>query len=149
MLMKMRHQMKKGRNQKGFTLVELMVVVVIIGILSAIAVPVYNNVTERAERSAVEANLRTIDGAIMTYYASEASPEDLESVEELKNKGYLASVPDGPGTGTVYGIYGTAPQQTATVKSTKVGGKEISSPTTLKDLTWGGSSEGGVDQGDE
>jgi len=67
--MKMRYQMKKGRNQKGFTLVELMVVVVIIGILSAIAVPVYNNVTEKAEASACKANIRTLEGALEAYKA--------------------------------------------------------------------------------
>ena len=71
MLMKMRSKMQ---NQKGFTLVELMVVVVILGILVAIAVPVYNSVTKRAETAAIEANLRTIDGAITSMIASEEVP---------------------------------------------------------------------------
>ncbi|MGI6562900.1 MAG: type IV pilin protein [Clostridia bacterium] len=59
---------KLMRNTKGFTLVELMVVVAIIGVLTAIAIPVYNAVTDRAEEAAIKANLRTIDSALMQYY---------------------------------------------------------------------------------
>ena len=61
------------RSKKGFTLVELMVVVVILGILVAIAVPVYNSVTGTAEANACKANQRTIESAIIQWYADESN----------------------------------------------------------------------------
>lgn len=65
--------MKMLRKDEGFTLVELMVVVLIIGILVAIAVPVFLNASANAQAKSCQANQRTITGAIQTYNASNAA----------------------------------------------------------------------------
>lgn len=69
------------KSKKGFTLVELMVVVVIIGILTAIAIPVYNATSTRAEEGACQANQRMIDGAIQQYFANTGEyPENISKM---------------------------------------------------------------------
>ena len=94
--------MKKGRNQKGFTLVELMVVVVIIGILAAIAVPVYNRVTDKAEKNACFANQRTIEGAIEAFRTGEGVAPN--GIRDLVDKNYLKEVPKCPEANAYYYI---------------------------------------------
>lgn len=67
MLTKLMKRMASNGNKKGFTLVELMVVVVIIGILTAVAIPVYNNVTDNAKKKAHNANVRILKSAAQMY----------------------------------------------------------------------------------
>ncbi len=100
MLMKMRSKMQRTNNQKGFTLVELMVVVVIIGILVAIAVPIYKNIQETAQANACKASQRTILSVIEVYKADNngAAPANIKT--DLVDKGYLKAVPQCPGDAT-------------------------------------------------
>ncbi len=93
---------KALKKKDGFTLVELMVVVVIIGILAAIAVPQFTGMKEKAENAAEEANLRIIDSAIEMYYAENGDwPNDLTSDLEP----YIADMTDLDG----YNLTGSEP----------------------------------------
>ena len=91
MLKKLRKMLKK---QEGFTLVELTIVVVILGILAGIGVQQYVNVQTRAKGAAHNANLRIISSAANMYVMLEGkAPED---IDDLANEGYLQEVPVNP-----------------------------------------------------
>ena len=85
---------KKINNKKGFTLVELVVVIAILGILSAIAIPKFSSTTGNANRTAVEANLRVIESAATLYEAEKGVVP--VSIDKLVEEGFLQSAPKGP-----------------------------------------------------
>lgn len=66
MLARIRKSMDE--KDKGFTLVELLVVMIIIGILAAIAIPIFMNQREKARDTSTKADVSTVGKEIATYY---------------------------------------------------------------------------------
>lgn len=83
------------KKNHGFTLIELMIVVLIIGILVAIAVPVYAISKEKAREAACLANQKTINEAVTQWHiknGTTAQPYPA-SVNQLVTDGFLQAVP--------------------------------------------------------
>lgn len=70
---------KMINNKKGFTLVELVVVIAIIGILAAIAVPKMSSMTKTAQEKADVANERMLKNAAALYLAENGNPSSEET----------------------------------------------------------------------
>lgn len=91
MIMKMRNMMKRKNGQKGFTLVELIVVMAILAILAAIAVPRYNSTLNGAKEKADIATARTIQSAAMLYQANSSTNALPTSITSDTMAEYLAA----------------------------------------------------------
>lgn len=93
---------KKATN--AFTLIEIMIVVLIIGILLAIAVPNFVRARETSRAKACVANLKTIDGAVqqfaMTHNVQNGSGIGALGLQGLMDEGFLKTLPACPSSGT-------------------------------------------------
>ncbi|HEV2064840.1 MAG TPA: prepilin-type N-terminal cleavage/methylation domain-containing protein [Thermoanaerobaculia bacterium] len=88
--------MKTMRRQRGFTLLELLVVMTIIGILAAIAVPALRDSPQRAREAALRGDLYSFRSVIDQYHGDKGSyPADLQT---LVTEGYLRKIPLDPMT---------------------------------------------------
>jgi len=86
-----------NRRRFGFTLIELMIVMAIIAVLMAIAVPIYTRSIQRAKESVLKNNLFSLRTVIDEYtYDKQKAPQTLQ---DLVSDGYLRQVPMDPITG--------------------------------------------------
>ena len=113
--------MRKMMNKKGFTLVELMIVVVILGILVAIAVPIYSAVTKNAKIKACNSNMRIIRSNLASYIlgagtadgqqhpltAGAVTLSGLTGFADMFDKGEVPKCTNGTGDPTDYTVTAT------------------------------------------
>ena len=83
MFLAIRERMERGREEGGFTLIELMVVVLIIAILIAIAIPTFLGARKRAQDKQAQSNLRNGLTAEKTYYVDNQTYADDGVAAEL------------------------------------------------------------------
>ena len=84
--------MNKFKNKKGFTLIEMLVVIAIIAILVAIIIPTVTNATEKAKEAADAANLRSTVAELQIGYLTAEKPEAKSVTVPLKQTGNWDSI---------------------------------------------------------
>ena len=89
--------MSIGRKQDaGFTLIELMIVMAIIGVLAVIAVPSYVSALKHAREAVLKEDLHVLRAAIDSYTMDKQKAP--QSLDDLIQDGYLKSIPEDPMT---------------------------------------------------
>jgi type IV pilus assembly protein PilE len=113
-------------RERGFTLVELMVVVAVIGVLATIAIPLYANMLARGRLAQAQADSRSLASAVGVYGAHMGSiPAALTQLTTVVTNAqgnragpFMSSVPTPPGGWAAYAYTANASAGTYTISST-------------------------------
>lgn len=87
------------KNESGFTLVELLMVIVILGVLAGIVVFAVNGINDRGDVAACKSDVKNVEVAVEAYYASQpapaAYPADAAAAQTATVPKFLHSWPGG------------------------------------------------------
>ncbi len=87
-----------GANEKGFTLIELVMIIVILGILAAVAIPKYQDLSDEAREAAARGALGGVRSAITIYYANHAVQDSAHwpPIDSVRYAIMAQGMPDNP-----------------------------------------------------
>ncbi len=91
--------MKSLKNNRGFTLIELMIVMSILGILLTLSQPMYRESTIKAKEAVLMENLFTMRNVIDQYYVDKERYPD--SLDDLASDNYIRTIPIDPFTKSI------------------------------------------------
>ncbi len=101
------------KNNKGFTLAELLIVVAIIAVLVAVAIPVFTNQLEKSREATDVANVRSAYAEIMTQYLEDGAEHSMTVTAQQKQDGWQTQ----PQPGLMTQINGTEAKVTFDAKT--------------------------------
>jgi prepilin-type N-terminal cleavage/methylation domain-containing protein len=96
-------ELDTNKKDKGFTLVELLIVIVILGILATVVVFAVRGITDQGQESACDADKKSLEVAIEAYYAQYGTDNAIATQDQLVDAGLLRDESENYDIGTVDG----------------------------------------------